>query len=171
MKLSVRPETSEDHEAIRDVNMRAFGRPVEALIVERVRSTSAFLPELSLVAEQDGRIVGHVLFSEAVIEGVAERWTVLALGPVAVIPERQRQGVGSLMIETGLKWSAELGYRAVLLIGHPGYYPRFGFVPAKAHEIEPRFSVPDDVFMVRLLRLDGLEGVQGAFAFPPAFDE
>jgi putative acetyltransferase len=169
--IAVRPETSGDREAIRQVNELAFGRPYEADIVDKVRSSSGFLSELSLVAETEGKIVGHALFSEATVEGESRSWTVLALGPIAVLPSFQKQGIGGKMIGVGMKRAADLGYGAVVLTGHPTYYPRFGFVPASRFGLKPKFSVRDDVFMARLLRPEGLDGVQGSFGFPPAFDE
>ncbi len=171
MDIHVRPETPRDEQAIRHVNEVAFGRPNEADIADRVRASSGFVPDLSLVAVSGGQIVGHVMFSEATVQGDGNSWTVLALGPVAVLPAFQRKGVGTTVIETGLIRAAELGYRAVVLIGHPTYYPRFGFVPASRFGLKPAITVPDDVFMARLLRPDGLDGVEGQFSFPKAFDE
>src|SRR5579871_2695796 len=152
MEISIRPETQTDWEAIRQVNTKAFGRATEAGIVEKMRSGVGFVPELSLVAEHAGEIIGHVLFSEARIQGENREWTTLALGPVAVKPEFQRQGVGGQMIRSGLERAAALGYGAVLLIGHPTYYPRFGFTPASRFGLKCAIPVPEDVFMGCLLR-------------------
>ena len=160
-----------DQNAIREVNEQAFGRPLEANVVEKVRQSSGFVPELSLVAEHDGQIIGHVLFSELTIEGAGQSWTVLALGPIAVKPEFQKQGVGGQMIRAGFERATNLGYGVVVLIGHPTYYPRFGFVPASQFGLKCSIAVPDDVFMAYLLRPDGLDGIQGTVVFPPAFDE
>jgi putative acetyltransferase len=161
LEVHIRPETEGDHLAIRDVNEQAFGRPTEADMVEKVRRSPGFVPELSLVAEQDGQIVGHALFSEVTIEDEGVSWTVLALGPIAVRPEFQRQGIGGRMIREGMVRAAALGYRAVVLIGHPTYYPRFGFVPASRYGLTCTFRVPDDVFMAYPLRPDGLDEVRG----------
>ena len=110
MEVLIRRETSGDITAIREVNQLAFGRPNEAEVVDKVRASEGYVPELSLVAETNTGIVGHALFSEAVIKGETKSWTVLALGPVAVSPNFQRQGIGCQMIETGIKRAADLGY-------------------------------------------------------------
>src|SRR5438094_5697646 len=101
MNLQIRPETPADYDAIREVNQQAFGKPNEARIVEAVRESPGFIPDLSLVAERDGEILGHVLFSPVAVQGEGESWALLALGPVAVRPPWQRQGIGSRLIRTG----------------------------------------------------------------------
>ncbi|HLK58964.1 MAG TPA: N-acetyltransferase [Chthonomonadaceae bacterium] len=171
MDTHIRSEVENDRQAIREVNDLAFGRPVEGGIVEKVRQSEGFIPELSLVAEREGRIVGHALFSEVTIEGEARTWTVLALGPIAVRPEFQKQGIGGRMLRAGLERAAELGHGVVVLIGHPTYYPRFGFVPAGTLGLKCAIPVPANVFMAYLLRPDGLDGIQGTVVFPPAFQE
>jgi putative acetyltransferase len=173
MKLAVdiRPETPTDSPSIRQVNEQAFGRSFEADIPDKVRQSSGFVPELSLVAEQNGQIVGHALFSKVTIEGPDRSWLVLALGPIAVKPEFQKQGIGGEMIRAGLERATAWGYGVVVLIGHPTYYPRFGFVPASQYGLRCAIPVPDEVFMAILLRPDGLDGIQGTVVFPPAFQE
>ena len=171
LNVCIRPETQSDQDAIREVNEQAFGRPLEANVVEKVRQSSGFLPELSLVVECEGQIIGHVLFSELTIEGENRAWTVLALGPIAVRPEFQKQGIGGKMIQAGFERATTLGYGVVVLIGHPTYYPRFGFVPESQFGLKCAIPVPDDVFMAYLLCPDGLDGIQGTVVFPPAFDE
>jgi putative acetyltransferase len=171
LDIQVRPESERDREAIREVNEQAFGRPAEAEIVEKVRQSPGFVPELSLVAERNGLIVGHALFSEVAIKGAEQSWNLLALGPIAVRPEFQRQGIGGLMLRSGLERAAALDYGVVVLIGHPTYYPRFGFVPGSHYGLQCAIPVPDEVFMACLLRPDGLNGIEGTVVFPPAFDE
>jgi len=171
MTLQIRPETPADHDAIRQVNEEAFGKPNEARIVDRVRASACFIPELSLVAETGGEIVGHVLFSRGTVEGATEAWELLALGPVAVRPSCQRQGIGSRLIRAGLERARGVGYRAVFLIGHPTYYPRFGFTPARDLGLETRFPVSDEAFMALPLRPGALDGVRGTVIYPRAFDE
>jgi len=169
LNVIVRPETVRDQEAIRRVNELAFGRPAEAVIVDTLRGSTTYVPELSVVAEADGQIVGYALFSEVTVRGQPGSWTLVALGPIAVLPEFQKQEIGRQLIETGLKRAAELGYGAAVLIGHPTYYPRFGFVPASRFGLKSTFQVPDDVFMARLLRPDGLDGIAGTVIYPPPF--
>jgi putative acetyltransferase len=97
--------------------------------------------------------------------------SVLALAPLAVRPEWQRRGIGSQLVRAGLERGAALGHRAVILIGHPSYYPRFGFTPARAFGIEPPMPLPDEVFMALPLQPDNLDDVRGTLSYPPAFDE
>ena len=169
MSISVRQELPADHEAIRTVHELAFGWPDEAQIVVSLRDSPAYLPELSLAAEADGEIVGHVMLSTAKIEGESSSWTALVLGPIGVPPSSQRRGIGSAMVHAALERAAVMGYGAVFLIGHPTYYPRFGFVPASRYGMKTTYNVPDEVFMVRLLRPDGVEGITGTVVFPEAF--
>jgi putative acetyltransferase len=167
----VRPETPADQAAIRAVNEQAFGKPNEANLVDALRVSPAFIPDLSLVIVLDGQAVAHVLFSRVTIEGDGEPVEVLALAPVAVRPEWQRRGIGSRLIGAGLERARALGYRAVVLIGHPTYYPRFGFTPARAFGLECPFPVPDEAFMALPLRPGGLDGVRGTVVYPSAFSE
>jgi putative acetyltransferase len=171
MEVRVRPETPADEAAIREINMQAFGRPEEARLVDALRASEAFIPALSLVAECEGHLVGHILFSRGTVEGEGEPVELLALGPLAVRPECQRQGVGGQLVRAGLERAAALGYRAVFLIGHPTYYPRFGFVPGSRLSLKSTYDVPDDVFMALPLRPDGLDGVHGTVVYAPAFAE
>lgn len=171
MEVVTRPETPEDAAAIREINTLAFARPEEARLVDALRVSEAFIPELSLVAESGGRLVGHILFSRGTVEGEGEPVELLALGPLAVRPECQRQGVGGQLIRAGLERAAALGYRAVFLFGHPTYYPRFGFVPGSRFGLKSTYNVPDDVFMALPLRPDGLDGVCGTALFAPVFAE
>jgi putative acetyltransferase len=166
---TVRQESPADHQAIREIHEEAFGRAVEARLADALRASSAFVPELSLVAERDGRVVGHALFSRATLVG-DEPVELLALGPIAVRPECQRQGIGGALIRAGLERAEAMGFRAVVLVGHPTYYPRFGFTPARAAGLETTFAVSDEAFMVCPLPPRGLEGVRGTVRFAPAFD-
>jgi len=169
VEVSIRPEGPHDGDAIRALHSAAFGRPDEARLVDALRASSAFLPELSLVAEEDGRVVGHVLFSPvSLAEGEANG--LLGLGPIAVLPERQRQGIGSRLIRVGLERAATLGCRAVVLVGHPDYYPRFGFTTASRFGLTCAYPVPDEVFMALPLRSGALDGVAGSIRYSSAFD-
>ncbi|MDB4868956.1 MAG: N-acetyltransferase [Cohnella sp.] len=129
--MKLRTETSEDHSQVYDLNVAAFGnREDESRLVGRIRQSEGFIPEFSIVAEMDEDIVGHVLFSKATVSDGAEEHPVIVLAPIAVQPQRQKQGIGAELIREGLKRCRELGYGVVLLIGHPSYYPKFGFRPA-----------------------------------------
>ncbi|UVI32700.1 GNAT family N-acetyltransferase [Paenibacillus spongiae] len=171
MTLRIRMETADDRDKVRAVLVQAFdNREDEALLVERIRRSPEFIPELSILAEtSSGEIAGHLLISKAVVVEGDLRHPVLVLAPLAVKPACQKSGIGSRLMEEGLRISRELGYAAVMLIGHPAYYPRFGFKPARAYGIElKQYEVPDEVFMV--CELNGLEGISGELRYPASFD-
>ncbi len=169
MDYTIRPETSTDQQAIYEITARAFGRPLEAHLIDLLRASPDFIPALSLVADQDGQVVGHVLFSKARLEGSATSGGLLALGPIAVSPDHQRKGIGGKMIHQGLAIAARLGYQGVILLGSPHYYPRFGFLPGSRYGLKTTYDVPDDEFMVQPLYPGGLEGLVGTAHFSPAF--
>ena len=149
--LLVRPERPEDLARIRYVNEQAFGRPAEARLVEALRSGGKVLISLVAEAERDGQIAGHILFSPVHIVGEKQSFAAAGLGPLAVLPALQRRGIGSLLVKCGLEHLRKAGSDriagSVVVLGHPGYYPRFGFVPASRFGIRSEFDVPDEVFM------------------------
>jgi putative acetyltransferase len=159
-EIVVRPERAEDIPAITVVNERAFGRREEGDIVDRLReSDSEFL---SLVAEEDGAVTGAILFTPAVIDLPAGRIGGMLLGPLAVLPEHQRQGVGSALMRHGLELLRERGCLFVVLVGHAEYYPRFGFERASALGLVcPWDGVPDEAWMACILDAEAMAGVSG----------
>ncbi len=163
----IRTQSAEDDSAVRQVNEAAFPTPVEADLIERLRAEAD--PVISLVAEDDGAIVGHILFSPATLAADSD-FVAFALGPMAVLPARQRQGIGSNLVRAGLDECARLGCRAVFVLGHPDYYPRFGFVPASRYGIVSQFEVPDEVFMALELEPGALAGKAGKMRYHAAFD-
>lgn len=162
--VEIRREQPADAVAIREVNDGAFGRPDEGALVDRLRSACDGL--ISLVAVLDGVVVGHVLFSPATIGEL----TGMALGPVAVLPEWQRQGMGDGLIAAGLAAIRETGCPFVIVLGHPTYYPRFGFAPASRHGVRCQWDVPDEVFMLLVLNAAAMGGVSGMARYHPEFD-
>jgi len=168
--IVIRSERKEDFDAIHEVNRLAFGQEDEAFLVQRIRNSSQFIPELSLVASKEGQIVGHILFSLIDIEGQHGNRSVLSLAPMAVHPDFQNQGIGSKLVREGLKKCQQLGYEIVIVIGHPNYYPRFGFAPARQKGLEASFPVPDEAFMVLELVPNSLTGLKGTVKYPPEFD-
>ena len=126
---------------------------------------------LSLVAVADDRVVGHILFSTVSIEAAEKTVSALGLAPMAVLPEFQRQGIGSLLVRSGLEECRKAGHRVVVVLGHPDYYPRFGFVPSTRHGIKSEFDVPDEVFMVTELSEGALSGCAGTAKYQPEFSE
>lgn len=165
--LSVRPEGPEDHAAVREIQRLAFGRPNEAELVDALRAVAD--PQISLVAEQDARVLGHVFFSPVCIRGGATRGAAIALGPIGVLPERQNQGVGSRLVRAGLDACLAIGQRVVFVLGHRRYYPRFGFAPAVSRGLRSEYSVPDEAFMVVELEPGALVGLSGVVSYLPEF--
>ena len=167
----VRSETPEDFPAIRRVNELAFGSPAEADLVESLRAGG--MTTLSLVAVEDNRVVAHLLLSPVTIESgesVDGTFSAIGLGPMAVLPEHQRQGIGSVLITSALDTCRQAGHDCVVLVGHAEYYPRFGFVPASRFGLKCEYDVPDEVFMAIELR-DGTHGTQGMVRYQPEFNE
>jgi putative acetyltransferase len=165
MTVEIRDERSQDTAAIREVNSLAFAQDQEADLVDALRSASAVL--ISLVATVNGRVVGHILYSPSSIAGVRGA----ALGPMAVIPEYQRQGIGSRLVETGNRRLQTAGCPFIVVVGHPEFYPRFGFKPARARGITCEWNVPDNVFMIAVLDEPQMLGVSGLATYRREFTE
>ncbi|MBE9034349.1 GNAT family N-acetyltransferase [aff. Roholtiella sp. LEGE 12411] len=166
--MNIRSETLLDYPAIAEVNTLAFGQENEAKLVEEIRRSDHYIGELSMVAEVEGVVVGHILFSYIDLVG-AETLQVLGLAPIAVCPQFQRQGIGSKLVQAGLERANVRGEAMVIVLGHPQFYPRFGFKPSVDYEIESPFPVPEDVFMVKPLQ-NYQEKYKGKVVYPPAFD-
>jgi putative acetyltransferase len=165
--MNIRHETPADHEAIRHVTHEAFDqRNAEARLVDLLRERGELT--LSLVAEEDGEIVGHVALSPMTIDGAPATIKVLGLGPISVLPAHQRKGIGSALMRESLRQCAVLGYDAVLLVGHIEYYPRFGFRPASTFGISSDYDAGDH-FMALPLREGALAGVHGKAHYVKAF--
>jgi putative acetyltransferase len=164
--ITVRDEHPADSAAVRRVNVAAFERDAEADLVDALRRQAR--PLVSLVAEHAGEVVGHILFTPVTLAGQPQL-RIMGLAPLAVLPALQRQGVGSALTRAGLARCAEQGADAVVVLGHPDYYPRFGFAPAAARGLRCEYDVPDDAFMVMELRAGALRGAHGTLAYHPAF--
>lgn len=162
----VREERPADRKAVYAINTGAFPTDMEARLVDVLRDKAD--PCVSLVAETDGEVVGHILFTPV---SLAEAGTTLIMGlaPMAVRPARQRRGIGSGLVNEGLARCRELGAGAVVVLGHPGYYPRFGFSPASRFGVGSEYDVPDDAFMLIELVPGCLEGVSGVVKYDRAF--
>lgn len=163
----VRRENPEDIDAIHDVEEQAFGRPDEANLVDALRRRGTVT--LSLVAIEENRVAGHILFSPVTIESGHSRFEAVALGPMAVLPGYQNKGIGSQLARAGLEECRQLGHDVVIVLGHPNFYPRFGFVPARPLGIRWEFDVPEEVFMVAELRPGALAGRGGIVKYQPEF--
>ena len=167
--ISIREETPEDVSAIRTINQQAFGGSEEAEVVDRLRESCDGL--LSLVAEWGGQIVGHILFSPATVG--AEHGIVhgMGLAPMAVLPGYQRQGIGSSLVRHGLALLLDHGCPFVIVLGHPEYYPRFGFELASKYGITSQWEgVPDDAFMVLVFDGSLMAGVSGVARYRDEFN-
>jgi putative acetyltransferase len=165
----IRAETTDDYAAVREVNEQAFARAGEADLVDALRKSER--PFISLVAEIEGRIVGHIFFSEVSIESNDSSFTALGLAPMAVLPEFQNQGIGSQLVRTGLEECLQRRHDIVVVLGHPEYYPRFGFIPARRKGLSCEYDVPDEVFMVAELREGALAERTGVVKYGPEFSD
>jgi putative acetyltransferase len=161
--IEIRHEQPGDVAAIRDVTVSAFGQAEEADIVDALRANGAV--SLSLVATIGGRVVGHILYSPVSVGDIAGA----GLGPIAVAPEHQRHGIGSQLIETGNQKLREAGCPFIVVLGHPGYYPRFGFKRASIYGLSCEWEVPDDAFMALILNPENAHDLSGPAKYRPEF--
>lgn len=166
--ITVRQEKVEDYEEVFRINELAFERPAEAMLVEKLRLAA---PHISLVAEKDSQLVGHIFFSPVSIESEKENFSAMGLAPMAVLPEFQNQGIGSKLIKIGLEECLKQGFDIVVVLGHPEYYPRFGFVVAATKGIKCEYEVPDEAFMIAELRPNALQGKIGLVKYRQEFAE
>lgn len=168
MSVEIREELPGDLSAIHAVNAQAFETGEEARLVDALREAGAI--ELSLVAVDGDRVVGHICFSPATIDRGMVRANLVCLAPMAVEPGRQRQGVGSALVREGLERLRERRHVAIVLVGHPDYYPRFGFVRGSSFGLRCSFECPDEAFMAMELEPGALAGLQGGVVrFRPEF--
>lgn len=166
--ITIRFERPEDAPHVRNVNELAFGQPMEADLVEKLRE--ACPDALSWVAEDD-TIVGHILFTPVAVESAERRVLGMGLAPMAVLPDRQRQGIGSQLVRGGLNILHERRCPFVVLVGHPEYYPRFGFEPCSAHGITSQWEgIPDNAFMILILDAQAMTGVSGVAKYRKEFN-
>lgn len=164
--MIIRDEKAEDFLPVYRVNSLAFEREDEARLVEKLRKNESYF---SLVAEIDNRIVGHISFTTVTVDD--EKTTFAGLAPLTVLPEFQNQGIGIKLTNEGLKTCAEKGFTAVFVLGHPTYYPRFGFETAKLKGFSCEYPSPDEAFMVLELEKDALKGKKGLVKYCPEFSE
>jgi len=163
----IRAENTEDRDAIHRVVELAFGGRSEADLVDALRENAS--PYISLVATLDEHVVGHIFFSPVTIETERETLAEMGLAPMAVLPEYQNQGIGSQLVREGLRECARLGHDIVVVLGHPKFYPRFGFEPASLKGLRSEYDVRDEVFMVVELREGALAGRGGLVKYHPEF--
>ena len=172
--LLIRTETESDHTAVFEVIQRAFASEAisdhdEQYLVERLRMSEGFLPNLSLVAEWREQVVGHIIFTPIKIVDGDHAYPSLALAPVSVLPDFQGRGIGGQLIEKGHELAREAGHTSVVLLGHAQYYPRFGYQPAHNFDIRLPFEVPLENCMAIELQPGSLNTVRGIVQYPRAF--
>jgi putative acetyltransferase len=169
MKIEIRVEQSEDRAAVRRINEAAFCRSEEAEIIDTLRDSCSNL--LSLVASADAVPVGHILFSPVTIDGSEKYPEGMGLAPMAVLPNYQNRGIGSQLVRAGLERVRSASIPFVVVLGHPAYYPRFGFQPASRYGLHCQWpGVPDAAFMIVVFNEPALQGVSGVARYRDAFD-
>ncbi|HLU90131.1 MAG TPA: N-acetyltransferase [Cyclobacteriaceae bacterium] len=176
MEIKIREENRTDYDAVFDLIKKAFEKLAlsdhrEQFLVQRLRKSTAFVPELSMVAEVGDKIVGHILLTKLKIKDGQNEFDSLALAPVSVLPEFQGRGVGGRLIREAHKKARELGHPSIVLLGHAKYYPRFGYRQADKFGIEFPFDVPKEHCMVMELIENSLDGVRGTVEYPNEFNE
>jgi putative acetyltransferase len=166
--MIIRPEAPPDAAAIRFVNEQAFGGSGEANAIAALRDRGA--ATLSLVAVIDERVVGHIFFTPIEIVAPERTWPGLGLAPLAVLPDYQRRGIGSALLDAGLEECRRMGCERMIVLGHPDYYPRFGFERASLHNVRFEFEAPDDACMILALQPGALDGVSGVAKYQPEWN-
>ncbi|MEL6718607.1 MAG: N-acetyltransferase [Bacteroidota bacterium] len=176
MNIKIRQEKEKDHQIVENLIATAFevveiSDHKEHFLVHRLRKSDAFVAELSLVAETNNQIVGHILFTKILIQNNTDNFESLALAPVSVLPEFQGKGIGGLLIRKGHEIAKSLGFESVVLLGHAEYYPKFGYKRASSFGISLPFEVPDENCMAIELVENALDEVNGIVQYPKAFFE
>ncbi|GAL84666.1 N-acetyltransferase GCN5 [Sporocytophaga myxococcoides] len=173
--MNIRQEVKDDYSVTENLIQEAFlnaefSNQKEHILVHKLRYTEAFVPQLSLIAESDNQIVGHILFTKVKIEGNITKES-LALAPLSVLPKVQNHGIGSRLMKYGLEKAKELDFESVIVLGHPKYYKKFGFVDASRWNIKCPFDVPNEVFMALQLKENALNDAAGMVQYPGVFTE
>lgn len=169
--MNIRPEGPGEHLAIREVVAAAFGSPIEAQLVDDIRASEHFIPDLSLIADEDGAVVGHVMISYVWLEAASGRVRIPSLSPLAVAPTHQGRGIGSGLVRAVTAVADKREEPLVVLEGSPAYYSRFGFEDCRSHGIEmklPSWAPPEAGQVLRLTNYDS--SLRGQVVYPPAFD-
>ncbi|TGY43515.1 N-acetyltransferase [Clostridium sartagoforme] len=174
--LTIREEEIKDYNEVEKVVEESFKNAEfsdkdEHNLVRRLRNSNEFIKELSLIAEEENKILGHVLLTKALIKGESTSYETLALAPLAVLPEYQKSGIGKNLMNKAIERARELGYKSIVILGHENYYPKFGFEKASKYGVKAPFEVPDEAYMILELLPGGLNGVSGIVEYSKAFFE
>ncbi len=174
--LTIREEEIKDYNEVEKVveesfKTAEFSDKDEHNLVRRLRNSNEFIKELSLIAEEENEILGHVLLTKALIKGESTSYETLALAPLAVLPKHQKSGIGKNLMNKAIERAKELGYKSIVVLGHENYYPKFGFEKASKYGVKAPFEVPDEAFMILELLPGGLNGVSGIVEYSKAFFE
>ena len=173
--IIIRQEAAHDYNEIGQLVKLAFNNVEESnhkehLLVEHLRLSDAYIPELSLVAETNNqKIIGHIMLSKIKIIGTKSYYPALAVAPLSVLPEHQKMGIGKMLLQEAHKRAAQLCFGAALLLGHKDYYPRFGYKKASSFGITFPFEAPDEYCMVKELKTGSLKGIHGVVQYPDVF--
>ena len=174
--LTIREEEIKDYNEVEKVveesfKTAEFSDKDEHNLVRRLRNSNEFIKELSLIAEDENKILGHVLLTKALIKAESTSYETLALAPLAVLPEYQKSGIGKNLMSKAIERARELGYKSIVVLGHENYYPKFGFEKASKYGVKAPFEVPDEAYMILELLPGGLNGVSGIVEYSKAFFE
>lgn len=174
--LTIREEEIKDYNEVEKVveesfKTAEFSDKDEHNLVRRLRNSNEFIKELSLIAEDENKILGHVLLTKALIKAESTSYETLALAPLAVLPEYQKSGIGKNLMNKAIERARELGYKSIVVLGHEKYYPKFGFEKASKYGVKAPFEVPDEAYMILELLPGGLNGVSGIVEYSKAFFE
>ena len=166
--MKIREEELTDTEAIWNINADAFETVAEANLVNILRNSGCTF--ISLVAETENQVVGHIFFTPVELTGNKNKLKLFGLAPMAVLQKYQNKGIGTQLIKAGIEICKSKGCDAVVVLGHPGYYPKFGFVPSVTHGIKSEYEVPDEVFMILELVPNSLKDHQGVIKYHDLFN-
>jgi len=167
--MIIRNERIDDIKSIWLINSQSFETDAEANLVDNLRASG--IPFISLVAETNNKLAGHILFTPVKLVGAKKGIKIAGLAPMAVLPDFQNNGIGSKLVEDGLKQCEDEGYEAVVVLGHPNYYPKFGFIPSVKYGIKSEYDVPDEVFMVKELVRNSLSQISGVLKYHSEFSK
>ena len=167
--IHLRSAKDSDYQNIYEVNDLAFGQNSESNLIALLKQNKEFITDLSIVAEMDNELVGHILFSKISIKNKDQEFESLALAPMAVRPSFQNLGVGVKLVLYGIAEAKSLGFTSLIVLGHEKYYPKFGFKSASLWNIKAPFDVPDSVFMALELEEGALKDISGTVIYPKEF--